>query len=481
MSDAEGPVQLYRYETVAAHIREWISSGLLRPGDRLLSIRELSSKLGYSTVTVHQALTALQDEGILYVEPRSGFYVSTTARRLPEFAPESDFEPSPMGVNHAADFASGSSSLKADEAFSVVSLSEDLTPSAELYRLMSTNLRWEGAKGESVPQFGVPALCLAVAKRVIDRAPSRRIRDIVITANKRQALETCLDILLPRPGKVLVETPTDARIVQALLKRNVEIVEIYSHPKLGLDPYQFEHLTRVNDIALCILSLTNHIPTGISYSESVTRRISQVITARDIPIIEDLPSQGIAHAESAVGLTEFDTKSAVFRIGSFSDTLGDRFGLGWIAVPEKYHSNIRHTPMQNIAGEWSRQKAVADFLSRRSYDKHIKSTKEMVSTRLHKGISVLSQTFPENCTVSRPSSGYMCWVRGPKEFNSFSLMREKSLMNFFAPGPLFSCTRAFGNFFALNLSHPWTSEREEVLTRLGQILAQESEKPRATP
>lgn len=471
---------MYRYETVAAHIREWISSGLIRPGDRLLSVRELSSKLRYSTVTVHQALTALQDEGILYSEPRSGFFVSATARRLPEFAPDSDFEPSTTTASNAAAFNAGRLSLEADEAFSVASVSEDLTPSAELYRLMATNLRWEGARGETVPQFGISTLREAVAKRVIDRAPSRRIRDIVITANKRQALETCLDILLPRSGKILVETPTDARIVQSLLNRNVEIVEIYSHPKLGLDPDQFEHLTKVNDIALCILSLTNHIPTGISYSEDVTRLISKVTTERDIPIIEDLPSQGISHSESAMGLTEFDTKGLVFRIGSFSDTLGERFGLGWIAVPERYHSSIRQAPVQNIAGDWARQKAVADFLSRRSYDKHIKSTKEMISTRLHKGISLLSRAFPESCTVSRPSSGYMCWVRGPKEFNAYSLVRDKSLVDFFAPGPLFSCTRAFGNFFALNLSHPWSSDREEELWRLGQILAELPERPGTT-
>ena len=457
---------MYRYEAVVSQVREWIATGLLKPGDRLLSVRELSSKLGYSTVTVHQALTALQDEGILRAEPRSGFYVSATARRLPEFTLETDFIP---GTGGGAGVDAGG--LTGDDAFPAVAISEDLTPGDELYRMLTSNIRWEGAKAELAPPLGIPALREAVAKRVIDRAPARRVRDIIIAPNKRHALDICLDILLPRQGKVLVETPTDPRIVSALLRRHAEIVEIYSHPRLGLDPDQLEHLARTNDIALCILSLTNHIPTGISYGESVAKRVSQIAAEHGFPIIEDMPSQGIVHDEVVMGLTEFDTRSSVFRIGSFSDSLGERFGLGWVAVPHKYHHQIRPPATYNLAGEWARQKAVAEFIGRRSYDKHVKKIKEAVSNRLHKGLSLLFQHLPQNCTVSRPPTGYMCWVRGPKEFNALTLRSEKALMEFFAPGPAFSCTRAFGNFFSLNLSHPWTPEREHELTRLGQALA----------
>jgi DNA-binding transcriptional MocR family regulator len=467
---------MYRYEAVVVQVREWIATGLLKPGDRLLSVRELSTKLGYSTVTVHQALTALQDEGILHAEPRSGFYVSSTARQLPEFTLETDFVPSANGGA-----TPGTGNLVAGDAFSVVAVSEDLTPIDELYRLMASNIRWEGAKAEVAPQLGIAPLREAVARRVIDRAPSRRVRDIVIASNKLHALDICLDILLPRPGKVLVETPTDPRIVSALLRRKVEIVEIYSHPRLGLDPDQLEHLTRTNEIALCILSLTNHIPTGISYGESVAKRVAQIAAERGMPIIEDMPSQGIVHDEVVMGLAEFDTKNTVFRIGSFSDSLGERFGLGWVALPHKFHDQIRPPPTHNLAGEWARQKAVAEFIGRRTYDKHVKKIKEAVSNRLHKGLSLVFQHFPENCAVSRPPTGYMCWVRGPKDFNALTLRSEKALMEFLAPGPLFSCTRAFGNFFSLNLSHPWTPERERELARLGQALARASSPPGGGP
>lgn len=60
------PVQTKRaFEEVAEQIREQLSQGLLKPGDRLPPERELAEKFGLSRNTVREALRALEMSGLL--------------------------------------------------------------------------------------------------------------------------------------------------------------------------------------------------------------------------------------------------------------------------------------------------------------------------------------------------------------------------------------------------------------------------------
>jgi len=60
------PVQTKRaFEEVAEQIREQLSQGLLKPGDRLPPERELAERFGLSRNTVREALRALEMSGLL--------------------------------------------------------------------------------------------------------------------------------------------------------------------------------------------------------------------------------------------------------------------------------------------------------------------------------------------------------------------------------------------------------------------------------
>jgi GntR family transcriptional repressor for pyruvate dehydrogenase complex len=62
--------QVKRYELVAEQIRKLISSGAIKPGERLPSERELAERLGVGRSSVRDAVRTLEVMGIL--EPRQG-------------------------------------------------------------------------------------------------------------------------------------------------------------------------------------------------------------------------------------------------------------------------------------------------------------------------------------------------------------------------------------------------------------------------
>ncbi len=64
------------YKQLKEHIRTWIESNRLQPGDKIPTERELARLWGVSRLTVRQAIAELVDEGVLYRVQGSGTYVA---------------------------------------------------------------------------------------------------------------------------------------------------------------------------------------------------------------------------------------------------------------------------------------------------------------------------------------------------------------------------------------------------------------------
>ncbi len=70
------------YERVVQRLEELIRTEELRPGDRLMTERELAQKLGVSRTSIRQALTALRVRGIVEVRHGDGIYLVREAGEL---------------------------------------------------------------------------------------------------------------------------------------------------------------------------------------------------------------------------------------------------------------------------------------------------------------------------------------------------------------------------------------------------------------
>lgn len=70
------------YEQVAERLREFIDDQQLKPGDRLMSERELAKRLGVSRSPIRQALTALRTLGLIEIRHGDGIYLLRPAEEL---------------------------------------------------------------------------------------------------------------------------------------------------------------------------------------------------------------------------------------------------------------------------------------------------------------------------------------------------------------------------------------------------------------
>src|SRR5690242_14023479 len=83
MPSAETPEPLYL--KIAQKLTGQMSRGVLRPGDRVPSLRRLCRQQRVSLSTALQAYLWLENRGYLEARPQSGFYVRTPfSEQIPE-------------------------------------------------------------------------------------------------------------------------------------------------------------------------------------------------------------------------------------------------------------------------------------------------------------------------------------------------------------------------------------------------------------
>jgi GntR family transcriptional regulator, transcriptional repressor for pyruvate dehydrogenase complex len=74
------PIQAKKiYEEIVEQIRQLMENGSLRPGDKLLSERELAEKLQVSRASVREALRALEMMGFVEIKAGGGTFVKETS------------------------------------------------------------------------------------------------------------------------------------------------------------------------------------------------------------------------------------------------------------------------------------------------------------------------------------------------------------------------------------------------------------------
>lgn len=64
------------YLQVVRQLEQMIASGMLAPGDRLLSVREFASQANVNPNTMQKALTELENRGIVYSKRTSGRFIT---------------------------------------------------------------------------------------------------------------------------------------------------------------------------------------------------------------------------------------------------------------------------------------------------------------------------------------------------------------------------------------------------------------------
>lgn len=464
-----------RYEVLAEDIAQSIRTGVLKLGDRLPSVRQTSASRGVSPSTVFEAYYLLEASGLIRARERSGYYVTAGARLLP---PEPEAASQPSGESKTVDVSNlvfdilESVRTRDVVPFGSAFPSPLLFPLPRLARSMASGLQemdpW-GTVDDLTP--GNPHLRRQIALRYLADGMHVHTDEIVITNGALEALNLCL-MAVARPGDaVIVESPTFYAALQALERLGLNAVEVPTHPRDGIDLGALEAALDRHRPKACWLMTNFQNPLGSLMPDEKKRALVELLTAHGVPLIEDdVYGELYFGSTRPVSAKAFDTEGLVMHCSSFSKCLAPGYRIGW-AVPGRFVGQVSRLKLTTtLSASAPAQAALADYLAKGGYDKHLRQLRHALSVQQSAMMQAVVRYFPKGTRATRPGGGYFLWIELPGQVNALDIHRKAlSLGISVAPGPMFSASRSFTNCLRLNYGHPWDQKAESAVATLGRL------------
>jgi GntR family transcriptional regulator/MocR family aminotransferase len=362
------------YRQIYERFRGAITSGVLKPGDRIPSARALTKELGLARGTIETAYSLLSAEGYIQARGQAGTIV-TPGLKLQ--APVTGATPRPSRDRAKLSFRPDSilpfqMGLPALDAF----------PRKIWARLGARCVRAMQPSDMVHPAvFGLPALRAEIAaylrvSRGINCSPSQ----VFVTSGYRQTIALIGHALLKAGDRVWLEDPGYPPTRSVLSHMQIEAVPI---------PVDRDGII-VSDGIKCapraraaVVTPAHQSPLGMSLSLSRRLALMDWAAQRDAWIIEDDYDGEYRYVSRPLpSLKSLDRDGRVLYAGTFSKVLFPSIRLAYLVVPE-----MQVVRFEQICEAWSAgspqltQAIVTAFIKEGHFARHIQRMRKLYAER----------------------------------------------------------------------------------------------------
>lgn len=465
-----------RYAMLARELEQQITSDLLRPGDRLPSVRQTCAMRGLSPSTVFQAYYLLESRGLIHAVPRSGYFVAARPSGAPLAEPPTSSPRSGSSVVEVNDLVYtilGATRMRDVVPFGSAFPSPALFPLDRLRRALVSSTRrlepWDMV--DDLPP-GNLQLQREIAKRYVRLGMSIAADEIVLTHGAMEALNLCLNAVA-RPGDaVVVESPTFYVALQALQRLGLRAIEVPTHAREGIDLGRLSQVIELYRPKACWLMTNFQNPLGSLMPDAKKRDLVDLLARHDLPLIEDDVYAELFEGQVApLPAKAYDRRGLVMHCSSFSKCLAPGYRVGW-AVPGRLVREVERLKlMTSLSGSIPVQAALAEYLQEGGYDHHLRSLRQALQKQRESLFDAVTRTFPDGTRVARPAGGYFVWVALPGAVDAMALHRAALAQRIsLAPGPMFSARAEFQHHVRLTCGQPWDASLERAMRTLSRLV-----------
>jgi len=468
---------LLRYEKLAGDLEGMISSGVLRHGDRLPSLRRLAEERRLSLSTVVQALRQLEDRGLVEARPQSGYFVRRALSLRAEPAPRSTPEAAvAVDVTQRLVRVLQAGARPGIAPLAAALPHPSLLPVAALQRLYAGVARRHPKllEGGSHINMDEPALIRQIVRRSLAWGGPLAGDEIVVTNSCTEALGLCLRAVT-RPGDtVAVESPAYYLMLQLLETLGLRALEIPTDPRTGISVEALDLATRDGRVAACLLVPNASNPLGSVMPEAKKRLLAALTAARGVAVIEDdIYGDLCFDSQRPWPIKAFDTAGNVMLCSSFSKSLSPSLRIGFVAAGRYRQAIALQKTLTSGGTNPITQHVLAEYLDSGAYERHLRSLRRSYEQQVERMRQAVTRHFPAETRITQPQGGFVLWLELPEEVDATAL-HERALGQglAFVPGELFSASGMYRNCLRLNCGNPHAPEIEDAVRRLGQLIGQ---------
>ncbi|WP_229211134.1 aminotransferase-like domain-containing protein [Dyadobacter jiangsuensis] len=465
----------FLYSQIADRLAAQIEKGILKAGDKLISLRALSKEQGISLSTAFKAYVELENKGIIEARPKSGYFVRFSTLNSPERLHNTPPRPliEKANVDEMIRTVYKTMTYERVVRLSVAAPAAELIPEAKLNKAMVEALR---KSPNSCTQYddvqGNPALRKQIAKYAFNWKGNVSEDEVVTTQGCMEALIFCLKAVTEPGDTVAIENPIYFGIFNIMKSLGLKILEIPCHPDEGADLEYLEKALESTTIKAVLFVPNFSNPTGALMPDHRKKKLVEMLAVRQIPLIEDDIYGEMYFGKTRPGTCKsYDKNGLVMLCGSVSKTLAPGYRVGW-CLPGKFKdkvlsSKITHT----VSSAAPTQAAVANFFETGRYDLHMRHLRKALHTQCLRYVQAISEYFPPDTRLVRPQGGYVLWIELNKRVNAFELFEsaiQESIS--IAPGQIFSTDARFCNYIRISFGAPFSAAIDASLKKLGDLI-----------
>jgi 2-aminoadipate transaminase len=385
-----------------------IERGVLPPGERLPSERDLANWLAVSRTTAAAAYRELEARGLVRGHVGRGTYICAAPdgdgapfawRGKVALAAQRTVDPALRSLVRAADadmisFAAGSAAL-------------DCFP-LDLFREATDRvLRDQPAAALGLgPTEGQPALRRALASRF-----GTRPEMLLILTGAQQGLDLIARCLLDPGDRVVMDRPGYLGAIQTFRAAGAHIAGWDAE---RADLGELEDLILRYRPKLLYTNPTFQNPTGRTLPAGTRRDLLALATRYRLPVVEDEPYRELSFGvRPPPTLFHLDEYALVIHLGTFSKTFAPGLRLGWLAASPAIVDQLTLIKQRSdVFTATLPQLAVAELLHDGGYDAHLRGLRIQHAARHATMLRELDRCLPPGAMRYAPvEGGLYLWCR----------------------------------------------------------------------
>lgn len=411
------------YRQIYERFRNAITSGVLKPGDRVPSARALTKELGLARGTIDSAYSLLTAEGYLHAKGQAGTFVS------PDLKPNqlgSNKSPIPITTTFNTDFRP-ESILPFQMGLPAV----DEFPRKIWARLGARRMRAMQPNDMTHPSvYGLSDLRQQIASylqvsRGINCSPSQ----VFVTSGYRHSLEMIVHAVLKKGDAVWIENPgypPTKNLLNQLLIKTVSI-------PVDEEGMQVEHgIQTAPEARVAVVSPAHQSPLGVSLGLSRRIELLDWASKKKSWIVEDDYDGEYRYISRPLpALKSLDREGRVLYLGTFSKVLFPAIRLAYLVVPSSEIKRFESISQTFSGGSPEvTQSIVSAFMREGHFSRHIQRMRKLYAERRTQTAVGLMNILGNQMHLDKQPGGMHLILRlqdGHSDVDLSKLMRQNGL------------------------------------------------------
>ncbi len=464
------------YLQIRDRISRLIKSGALTSGERLPSVRSLAQSVQVNKLTVIEAYSVLEADGLVHARQGAGYFVNPAVIPSPKggatFAPIQEvIIPEPPTGSYFGVYVA---SLHARTQPEVIDFSSGFHLALSPEDLQRISKRAVGQATEALSNYHLPQGQLRLRKQIAQLLVRQGLEvspeNLIITSGSKQGLSLAIYYYVQPGDWVIVESPTFHGMLAILDSLGARVIGIPLTAD-GINLELLEQYLHSHRPKLIYTMSTLHNPTGLTTSQAHRQQLLALASHYDCPILEDNAYEGLTFEPVAAPIKALDQQDRVTYTGTFSKTLVPGLRLGYLVVTGRhYQPLVERKLLHDLHVSTISQAIVSEYLATGHYRRHLNRLRTYNLQGRNAMLQALERYFPRAASWTVPQGGLFLWVHLPDDFAISALCNEAVSQGVFvSPGSLFFPGQKGYAAMRLNFSLP-PATIDQGIAVLGKLL-----------